>query len=85
MDRNGDGVVTFEEFLETCQKVSSSKVGGFGVIAILLLLTARPPSLRHNLIPRPIPKRVGGGRVGNEGGRQLRSPRDGWAEGDRGL
>ncbi|KAM9609664.1 calsenilin isoform 2-T2 [Morphnus guianensis] len=24
MDRNGDGVVTFEEFLETCQKVRSS-------------------------------------------------------------
>ncbi|NXN11446.1 CSEN protein, partial [Indicator maculatus] len=24
MDRNGDGVVTFEEFLETCQKVKSS-------------------------------------------------------------
>ncbi|NXC78715.1 CSEN protein, partial [Anhinga anhinga] len=27
MDRNGDGMVTFEEFLETCQKVSSSREG----------------------------------------------------------
>ncbi|NWH68065.1 CSEN protein, partial [Geococcyx californianus] len=25
MDRNGDGVVTFEEFLETCQQVSSTR------------------------------------------------------------
>ncbi|KAF1431065.1 Calsenilin, partial [Spheniscus mendiculus] len=27
MDRNGDGVVTFEEFLETCQKVSQLQRG----------------------------------------------------------
>ncbi|KAM6369648.1 calsenilin isoform 4-T4 [Pluvialis apricaria] len=55
MDRNGDGVVTFEEFLETCQKVSSSGGGGtFGITAILLLLlTARPPSPRHNPVPPP--------------------------------
>lgn len=66
MDRNGDGVVTFEEFLETCQKVSSSKAGGFSVIAILLLLTARPPSLRHNLIPHPVPKQCVGGGEGWE-------------------
>ncbi|XP_063214586.1 calsenilin isoform X3 [Chroicocephalus ridibundus] len=51
MDRNGDGVVTFEEFLETCQKVSST-AGAFSIDAILLLLTARPLNPSSSSCPK---------------------------------
>ncbi|XP_032847216.1 calsenilin isoform X4 [Tyto alba] len=55
MDRNGDGVVTFEEFLETCQKVRSSGWASASLPSSSSL-TARPPSPKHIPAPCPVPK-----------------------------
>lgn len=51
MDRNGDGVVTFEEFLETCQQVGH--LGGLRCHLLLLIPRPRP-------LQRDVPMGLGG-------------------------
>uniref|UniRef100_A0A8C9L008 Potassium voltage-gated channel interacting protein 3 n=1 Tax=Serinus canaria TaxID=9135 RepID=A0A8C9L008_SERCA len=45
MDRNGDGVVTFEEFLATCQEVRGSGGPGGTVLILLLLVLSQNDAL----------------------------------------
>ncbi|XP_067168514.1 calsenilin isoform X7 [Apteryx mantelli] len=77
MDRNRDGVVTFEEFVETCQKVSG--LGGEAFITILLLLLlARPLRVLSrwwgSSQEHPSPSPAAGRRAWNDGTREAALP-----------